>query len=257
MILIPFNHLGYLFNAFGRYIYPSSVKSELCLFLESLIDDARVLDIGAGTGVMSEFAYQCRNDLALVAIDPAEGMLKFATEYIETQEGIAEDLPFDDNSFDVIIMSDVIEHIPNTEDLFDEMWRILKKDWIILFDFAPYYHYFWHHLWDTIQIPWIHIFFTDNFLIKLYKKSVENLADKKERINLRVWIDDNNNQVFDYLNKIKRKNFESIVNLFLKKNNINKSYNIKYYMLKNLNIFSRIPLFREIFIKHIVWYIKK
>ena len=78
------------------------------------------------------------------------------------------DTAFDSGQFDVIIMSDVIEHIPETEKLFDEMYRVLKKCGIILFDFAPYYHYFGHHLWDTIQIPWIHLFFTDKFLIRLY-----------------------------------------------------------------------------------------
>lgn len=136
MILIPFNHLGYLFNAFGRYIYPSSVRSELCLFLESLIDDARVLDIGAGTGVMSEFAYQCRNDLALVAIDPAEGMLKFTAEYIETQEGIAEDLPFDDNSFDLVLMGESLHHFGNIEDALTETIRVLDyKGSLFVYDF--------------------------------------------------------------------------------------------------------------------------
>jgi hypothetical protein len=32
---------------------------------------------------------------------------------------------------------------------------------------------------------------------------------------------------------------------------------IKYFMLKNINIFNYIPLLRETFIRHIVWVIKK
>jgi hypothetical protein len=152
-------------------------------------------------------------------------------------------------------MSDVLEHIPNTQLLFDEMFRILKKWWIILFDFAPYYHYFWHHLWDTIQIPWIHIFFTDKFLIKLYKKSVTGLTDADSRIKLRIW-NDNWKEVFDYLNKINRKKFEKIAWRFISKNKIC-NYDIKYFMLRDFNFLSKLPLLREIFIRHIVWYIKK
>ncbi len=163
---------------------------------------------------------------------------------------------FQSRQFDIIIMSDVLEHIPETEKLLEEMWRILKKDWIILFDFAPYYHYFGHHLWDTIQIPWIHLFFSDKFLIKLYKKSTKNLEDSKERIKLRIWKDNNWKEVFDYLNKIKRKDFEKIIKIFTKKHK-NTKIEIRYYMLKNLNFLWKIPFLRELLLKHIVWYINK
>jgi len=166
------------------------------------------------------------------------------------------DTGFELDKFDIIIMSDVIEHIPETEKLLEEIWRILKPGWTILFDFAPYYHYFGHHLWDTIQIPWIHLFFTDKFLIRLYKKSVEDLADWDARINLRISKKNKVLESFDYLNKITRKDFENIVWRFVKKHNIWK-IKINYYMLKKMTFLSKVPLVREIFIKHIVWYIKK
>ena len=192
------------------------------------------------------------NFLSQARIKSKEHNVDNKAEFINVS---ALDTKFDDNMFDIIIMSDVIEHIPNTELLFDEMFRVLKKGWIILFDFASYYHYFWHHLWDTIQIPWIHIFFTDKFLIKLYKESVKWLVDWDSRIKLRIW---NNNwkEVFDYLNNITRKDFEKIIWNFLSKSNT-QSHNIKYFMLKNFNFLSKIPLLREIFIRHIIWYIKK
>lgn len=160
-----------------------------------------------------------------------------------------------DNSFDIIIMSDVIEHIPNTEELLEEMYRVLKKWWVILFDFAPYYHYFWHHLWDTIQIPWIHLFFTDAFLIKLYKKSVSWLIDWKQRINLRIW-KRWDKEVFDYLNKITIKDFEKNISSLVNKNK-ELELDINYYMLRNINFFKIVPWLREILIRHIVWCIKK
>jgi ubiquinone/menaquinone biosynthesis C-methylase UbiE len=37
------------------------------------------------------------------------------------------DMTFKNESFDIIIMSDVLEHIPNTEKLFEEVFRVLKK----------------------------------------------------------------------------------------------------------------------------------
>ncbi len=165
-------------------------------------------------------------------------------------------MEFNDNEFDFILMSDVLEHIPNTKVLISESLRVLKKWGKLLFDFAPYYHYFWHHMWDTIQIPWLHVFTTENFRIKLYKKSVKNLADADKRINLRIWLNENKNESFTYLNKITRKDFESIIKECEDMWSF-QSCTIKYFMLKNINIFTYIPLLRETFIRHIVWVIKK
>jgi hypothetical protein len=54
------------------------------------------------------------------------------------------------------------------------------------------------------------LFFSDSFLIKLYKKSTKNLIDWKQRIDLRVGKKDKK-EVFDYLNKITRKDFEKVM----------------------------------------------
>lgn len=161
---------------------------------------------------------------------------------------------FKNEQFDVIIMSDVIEHIPNTELLFKEVYRILKKWWIVIFDFAPYFHYYGHHIWDTIQIPWLHLFTTESFRIKLYKQSVVNITDWKKRISLRIWLDSKKQESFVYLNKITRKKFEKIIQKELKKYS---EESINYYMLKNIKILWKIPLLREILIKHVVWFLKK
>lgn len=164
------------------------------------------------------------------------------------------DTGFEADKFDIIILSDVIEHIPNTEALLKESLRILKPKGIILFDFAPYFHYFWHHIWDTVQIPWLHLFTTEGFRIKLYKKSIEWFVDWDKRISLRIW-KNRGRDSFTYLNKIMRKDFERIISKLIKENNV--KTHIKYYMLKNQSIFSKIPFIREVFIRHIVWTIKK
>jgi hypothetical protein len=153
-------------------------------------------------------------------------------------------------------MSDVLEHIPNTEKLFEEVFRVLKKWWIILFDFAPYYHYFWHHIWDTIRIPWLHLFTTEKFRIKLYKESVKNYPDSNKRISLRIWVNQDWKESFDYLNRISRKNFENVIKLYKNKWYFSES-KIKYFMLKGKSFLSRLPILREVFIKHILWFIIK
>ena len=160
-----------------------------------------------------------------------------------------------ENTFDIIIMSDVLEHIPETEKLLEEALRVTKKGWVILFDFAPYYHYYWHHLWDVLRIPWLHLFTTEKFRINLYKKWIMNYPDKEKRLKLRVWKNNLWKESITYLNKISLKSFEKIILKLSKVNNIEIS--IKYNMLKWINMFFKIFILRELLIRHIVWKITK
>ena len=72
-----------------------------------------MLDIGAGTGILTQFAYKIRNDLKYIALDPARGMIKYAPEYAYKVRAKAESLPFKKHIFSVVLMGDTIHHIDN------------------------------------------------------------------------------------------------------------------------------------------------
>lgn len=134
--MIPFNHLGWVFKHIGPSIYPPKVLDDLCVFLKPVSDNASVLDIGAGTGVMCEFAYKCRDDLQYVAVDPAEGMLKFSSEFIQTHKAVAEALPFNAESFEVIFMGEALHHFQDVDKAMEESVRVLKKEGkLFIYDF--------------------------------------------------------------------------------------------------------------------------
>jgi len=92
-----------------------------------LSKSASVLDLGAGTGIMSEFAYSCRNDLQFTAVDPAEGMLKYSAEYIQTHQAYAETLPFEKNSFEAILIGEALHHFEDVDKSIQEMVRVLQN----------------------------------------------------------------------------------------------------------------------------------
>ncbi len=134
--MIPFNHLGWIFKYIGPAIYPQKVRDSLCTFLRPLSRSASILDLGAGTGIMSEFAYACRSDLQFTAVDPAEGMLKYSAEYIQTHQGHAETLPFEEKSFDAILIGEALHHFVDIEKSIDEIIRVLKKEGkLFIYDF--------------------------------------------------------------------------------------------------------------------------
>ncbi|MCP4524006.1 MAG: class I SAM-dependent methyltransferase [Candidatus Gracilibacteria bacterium] len=224
----------------------------------------KILEIGCGGGgkiIYISEKYNCEAigvDIHLGFLDQAikKAEEKNVSDKVTFQEQNALSLDFYENSFDFILMSDVLEHIPETRKLIHEVTRVLKPGGKILFDFAPYYHYFGHHLWDTIQIPWLHLFTTESCRIALYKKSVEGFPDAQKRIDLRIGKQNNGTETFSYLNKITRKQFESIIFECEDKKMFDKC-TISYFMLKNITTLGRIPFLREMFIRHIVGVIRK
>ncbi|HUH42781.1 MAG TPA: class I SAM-dependent methyltransferase [Sulfurimonas sp.] len=136
--MIPFNNLGFIFKHFGSIIYSKDILEDLSLFLQDFKGCERILDIGAGTGVMSEFAYKCNDKLKLIALDPSKGMLKYAPLYLETHIATAEDLPFEAESFDAVLMGESLHHFQSPELAFKEVVRVLKKDArLFIYDFDP------------------------------------------------------------------------------------------------------------------------
>ena len=63
-------------------------------------------------------------------------------EYLDYELDLTKKLPFKDNEFDTIILSDVLEHIPVPELLWEEMTRILAINGKIIMN-VPFYY--WLH----------------------------------------------------------------------------------------------------------------
>lgn len=63
-------------------------------------------------------------------------------EYLDFECDLTQALPFADSEFDTIILSDVLEHIPQPENLCKELFRILAADGKLILN-VPFYY--WLH----------------------------------------------------------------------------------------------------------------
>jgi len=136
--VIPFNHLGWVFSRFGGMAYPDAVVRELCEALQGLQQGGRVLDLGAGTGIVGNYAHACRADLQFVAADPAEGMLRYVPEHVEKITARAEALPFGDKTFDAVMAGEALHHFDATDDALREVARVLRDGGLFfVFEFDP------------------------------------------------------------------------------------------------------------------------
>jgi SAM-dependent methyltransferase len=102
--------------------------------LGRLFAGERVLDLGSGAGTDSLVASQMVGPAGRVnGIDMTEQMLAKAraaaatmgVENVEFVEGEAENLPFPDESFDVVISNGVVDLIPDKDAVFAELHRVL------------------------------------------------------------------------------------------------------------------------------------
>lgn len=100
-----------------------------------LLDAAKVssgdhmLDVGCGTGVVAREAIsRVGQEGRVVGIDPNEGMLAVArrTLGVEWRKGIAEDLPFESNSFDVVVCQFALMFFEDREQAISEIQRVLR-----------------------------------------------------------------------------------------------------------------------------------
>ena len=84
----------------------------------------RVLDVGCGAGNM---AHHLARYGQVIGVDLQPKPLAVARQRgLEVQEGSADDLPFDDHTFDLVTLLDVVEHVPNEHGVFGECRRVLK-----------------------------------------------------------------------------------------------------------------------------------
>lgn len=100
---------------------------------------ARVLDVGCGSGDFIKLLDTTFEGKArITGIDPGEQWLKeartrFQQEHIEFIRMSGEQLQFEDNTFDVVALSNALHHLENIEQTLNEMERVVKPGgWLLI-----------------------------------------------------------------------------------------------------------------------------
>jgi len=92
----------------------------------------KCLDVGIGNGrLIPAYKDKCRK---IVGLDISNNLLKEAKKnyHITVKQGDAENLPFKDKTFDLIINTRVLQHLKDRKECIEEMFRVAKLDAIII-----------------------------------------------------------------------------------------------------------------------------
>ncbi|MCP5463734.1 MAG: class I SAM-dependent methyltransferase [Deltaproteobacteria bacterium] len=136
----------------------------------------RALEVGCGRGSMS--AYFADNDFDCTLLDYSAEAIETAKRIFAAHKlnakfdvGDALDLPYEDNSFDVIYSIGLLEHFEDIEKLLSEQIRVLDSKGLFLGYVVPHYN-------ENVQkdYKWI------NDLLKTYaeKQSDQNIPKKAD-----------------------------------------------------------------------------
>ena len=87
--------------------------------------ESRVLDIGCGAGGLIKYL-KSKYYVNLYGIDPIEAYVKEAKDE-NIKVGNVFNIPFDDNSFDIVVLDQVLEHLNDLNKAMKEIHRVLDK----------------------------------------------------------------------------------------------------------------------------------
>lgn len=154
-----------LFEKLYHFIKSIALKNKLQLINNLSENKGKILDIGAGTGDFLLVAKQ--NGWETTGIEPSE-----KAKQIAIQKGVSfaentKDLQ--NQSFDVITMWHVLEHVPNLENQILELKRVLKPNGTLLVavpNFKSFDANYYGKHWAAYDVP-IHFWHFSKTAIKL------------------------------------------------------------------------------------------
>jgi len=157
-----------LFEKAYQFVKSIALKNKLKL-INSQSSKGRILDIGAGVG---DFLSIAKNDgWQTIGIEPSDKAKNIAKKKgVSFVENLSE---LESNSFDVITMWHVLEHVPDLENQIKELKRLIKPFGTVIIavpNFKSFDAHYYGNFWAAYDVP-IHLWhFSKTSIKKLFAK---------------------------------------------------------------------------------------
>lgn len=152
--------------------------------------DSEVLEVGIGTGIVGNYLLEFTENITGIDISPS--MLQFVSEAINTLIGFADNIPVDDEVFDIVFGRQIYHNLNDSAIL--EAKRVLKKGGhFLIAEFIPPFNVP-IDIWNSLRIKQEHRFFnTLPDIIKILQRhglsKIRFRINKVKQAGLLNWID--------------------------------------------------------------------
>lgn len=104
------------------------LESEVLLLKRFLEDPGEALSVGCGSGLFEHILRSEHGIDIRFGVEPAEGMARIAEKRgMTVKPGIAQELPFDSDKFDTVLLNGNPSYIPDLDRAFSEAYRVLRS----------------------------------------------------------------------------------------------------------------------------------
>lgn len=104
-----------------------------------------VLDAGCGEGFVVDYLAKKDPSLQLTGLDISEGAIAYANAHFGDQAtfrtGSLFDLPFEEGQFDLVLCSEVLEHLDTPDPAVEELKRVARTHVLITVPREPYFQW--------------------------------------------------------------------------------------------------------------------
>lgn len=137
---------GNLYNKYASKnpavkILMSNFFKDFDIFLES-INVNNILDVGCGEGYVTNHIKEFKNGISIEGVDYSSEVVKKARTLnpkIKFTEGSIYGLRYGDNTFDLLVASEVLEHLEQPQNGIAELKRVSKRYCIITVPNEPFF----------------------------------------------------------------------------------------------------------------------
>lgn len=148
---------------------------------QSAVSNQNLLDIGCGVGDFLLYAKE--NGCDITGIEPSEDARKIAEKKLDCKILSPEELQnIPDNSFDIVTMWHVLEHVADLKTEIHHLQRILKKDGRLILALPNYKSYdaeYYKDKWAAYDVPRHINHFSQTSIRNIFKETKLQLIDTK------------------------------------------------------------------------------
>ncbi len=185
-------------KAYGDWRNSSLSQSWEKHFSAVSVKQKDVLDFGCGDGALSLFLAQNKHPRSVTGVDLNTAAIERARKHLANTDipddvnvdflpGSTDSLPVADETFDILVAFDCMEHVMEPGPILQDWHRVLRPGGRCLVEWFPFKGPWGPHMEALIPIPWAHVFFGQRAMFR----AAELIYDDSEFVPRHWDLDEN------------------------------------------------------------------